>query len=153
MALLRMCKKQLTKDFIFMAVGAAFGAIIGILIGNSVLAFFLAGFFGTLKNAIGRFWADFKDTSEGESKIGKAITSLLLAVLIAPVWFVFKLIKRIKAFFQVHSIEKKLAKKIVPSAFADVVYIWVSYFYNCGRVVAYATSRAGYENLNTNQIP
>jgi hypothetical protein len=121
MALLQMCKKGLIRDFIFMAAGAAIGAVIGILIGNGVLAFFFAGFLGTLKSSISNLRAMFKDTSEGaESKTGWFFFSLALSLLIAPVWFIIKLIKRIKAFFWMRSIEKRLTKEIIPSAYRSV---------------------------------
>jgi hypothetical protein len=115
MALLRMVRKQLSKDFIFMAAGAAVGAVIGILIGSSVLAFFFAGFFGTMRSTFSLIRNSVK--TAGESKTSQFFISLVLSVLIAPVWFVIKLVKRMKAFHRMRSLEKTLAKEIVPSAF------------------------------------
>jgi tetratricopeptide (TPR) repeat protein len=124
LVMLQLVKKQLTKDSIFMAVGAVIGAILGILAGNGVLAFFLAGFFGTFKSTIGLFRSTFKSTSDGEeSKTGWFIFSLVLSVLISPVWFIIKLVKRIKAFLRMRSVEKTLAKEIAPSAFTELGHI------------------------------
>jgi hypothetical protein len=41
----------------------------------------------------------------------------------ALVWFMIKLVKRIKAFFWTRSIEKRLAKEIIPSAYRSVEQI------------------------------
>jgi tetratricopeptide (TPR) repeat protein len=120
MGMLRMSKTQLLVNSIFMAAGAAVGAVIGILAGNGVLTFFLAGFFGTLKGSIGNLLAGSK-TSAGESKTAAVLISLALSLLIAPVWFVIKLFKRIKAFFWMRSIGKRLAQKVVPAAAEEVI--------------------------------
>jgi tetratricopeptide (TPR) repeat protein len=115
MGWLQFFKTIVVGNLIFMVAGAAIGSIIGILIGNGVLAFFLAGFFGTLKGSIGNLKAGAK-TSAGESKTSAVLISLALSLLIAPVWFVIKLFKRIKALFWARSIGKRLAQKLVPGA-------------------------------------
>jgi tetratricopeptide (TPR) repeat protein len=119
MGMLQILKTKVRVNFIFMAAGAAVGVIIGILIGNGVLAFFLAGFFGTLKGSIGNLLAGSK-TSAGESKITSVLISLALSLLIAPVWFIIKFFKRIKAFFWIRSIGKRLAQKVIPGAMDEL---------------------------------
>ncbi|MDR1933403.1 MAG: tetratricopeptide repeat protein [Spirochaetales bacterium] len=121
LVLLQEGKKQLTGDFIFMAAGAVIGAIIGnLLMKGTALPFFFAGFFGTCKSNFDLLWYTFKHPSEGESKIGSVLFSLVLSLIISPVWFVIKLVKRLKAFFRMRSIEKRLAKEIDPSAFSEI---------------------------------
>jgi tetratricopeptide (TPR) repeat protein len=120
MGFLRMSKTKVVVNFIFMAAGAAAGAVIGILIGNGVLAFFLAGFLGTLKGSIGNISAGSK-TSAGESKTTAVLISLVLSLIIAPVWFVIKFFKRIKAVFWMRSIGKRLAQKVIPDAIEEVL--------------------------------
>jgi hypothetical protein len=88
------------------------------------LPLFFAGFFGTFKSTFNRLRQGAK-TSEGESKVGAAIFSLVLSLVISPVWFLIKLFKRIKASFKIHSLEKTLAAKIDPSVFAAVGRIGV----------------------------
>jgi tetratricopeptide (TPR) repeat protein len=119
MGFLRMSKTKAIVNFIYMVAGAAAGAVIGILIGNGVLAFFLAGFLGTLKGSIGNISAGSK-TSAGESKTTAVLISLVLSLIIAPVWFVIKFFKRIKAFFWIRSVGKRLAQKVIPDAIEEV---------------------------------
>jgi tetratricopeptide (TPR) repeat protein len=120
MGMLQMLKTKVVVNLIYMALGAAIGSIIGGLIGNGVLAFFLAGFFGTLKGSIGNLKAGAK-TDAGESKTTAVLVSLALSLLIAPVWFFIKLFKRIKALFRARSIGKRLVQKVVPGAIEEMI--------------------------------
>jgi tetratricopeptide (TPR) repeat protein len=119
MGFLRISKTKAVVNFIYMVAGAAAGAVIGILIGNGVLAFFLAGFLGTLKGSIGNISAGSK-TSAGESKTAAVLISLVLSLIIAPVWFVIKFFKRIKAFFWIRSVGKRLSQKVIPDAIEEI---------------------------------
>jgi Flp pilus assembly protein TadD len=120
MGMLQMCKTKAVVNIIYMAAGAVVGAIIGIAIGNGVLAFFLASFFGTLKGSIGNIFAGSK-TSAGESKTVAVLISLAASLIIAPVWFVIKIFKRIKAFFWIRSVGKRFAQNVVPDAIEEVI--------------------------------
>jgi tetratricopeptide (TPR) repeat protein len=119
MGMLQILKTKVVVNLIYMAAGAAVGSIIGGLIGNGVLAFFLAGFFGTLKGSIGNLKAGSK-ADAGESKTAAVLISLALSLLIAPVWFVIKLFKRIKALFWARSIGKRLSQGVVPGAIGEM---------------------------------
>jgi len=111
MALIQGQKKGLIKNIIFMAVGAVIGVIIGAAFGNPLLAVILGGFFGTLQSIFIKLITLFRQSSGGLEKI----ISLVFSLLIAPVWFVIKLVKRLKALFWARKIEKTLSKEIEPA--------------------------------------
>jgi tetratricopeptide (TPR) repeat protein len=123
---IHMQKRGLTGSLIFMGIGAAIGIVIGTALGNPLLAVIFGGFFGTLQSTVIKIIGLFKQASGGV----EVVLSLLLSLIIAPVWFIIKLVKRLKALSWARTIEKALSKEVDPSG-VDTVLELVDY---CERI-------------------